>query len=62
MFFNAEIAKGHAEERRVFGVQSQFISMPTEIIGLTNHAGNILLNCNKAEVRVSWFVSIRDMN
>ncbi|AFZ16816.1 hypothetical protein Mic7113_0917 [Allocoleopsis franciscana PCC 7113] len=30
--FNAEAAKGHAEERRVFAPPSQLIRMPTELI------------------------------
>lgn len=30
--FNAEVAKGDAEERRVFAPQSRLIPMPTEII------------------------------
>ena len=32
IFFNAEIAEDHAEERRVFGSQSQLILMQKEII------------------------------
>jgi hypothetical protein len=31
-FFNAEVAKGDAQEHRVFVLQSQLITMPTEII------------------------------
>lgn len=31
-FFNAEVAKGDAEERRVFAAQYRLVPMPTELI------------------------------
>jgi hypothetical protein len=31
-FFNAEVAKGDAQKRRVFALQSRLITMPTEIM------------------------------